>query len=215
MNLRAVIFDLDGVVIDTKEFHQAAWKRFGLEKGFPVSDEFFIETFGMTNASILPRLFGRELSVEEFESFVELKEAYFRESLQGKLLALPGASSLIGQLQAQGIKTALGTSTPAKNVQFVLAELKAHKWFDAISQDGDYKRGKPYPDVFLEAARRLGVEPSESVVIEDAVAGIQAAKAAGMRCVAVTTTNPREKLDDADLVVDSLAELRVDTLCAL
>lgn len=215
-NLRAVIFDLDGVVIDSKEFHQAAWRRFGLEAGFPVSDEFFIETFGMTNASILPRLFGRELSMEEFKNSVATKETYYLDSLKGKLIALPGALPLIRQIRSQGIKTALGTSAPPKNVQFVLTELNAERLFDAISQEGDYKQGKPYPDVFLEAARRLDVAASEAVVIEDAVAGVQAAKAAGMRCVAVTTTSARQELEkNADLVVDSLEELTVKTLCAL
>lgn len=207
--MRAVIFDQDGVVVNTLDQHRQAWQEVLAEQGYQLSNGEFRAIFGMRNEEIVQRLLGKDLSPERIRAICERKEMLYRHLIRRSLAPAPGLMALLADLRANGFRLALGTSAPPDNIALIFEKLQLEDRFDAVVSGADVARGKPYPDVFLLAAARLGVSPGHCVVIEDAVAGIKAARAAGMRCVAVTTTNPRETLlaAGADRVVDSLTEL--------
>ncbi|MBI3946207.1 MAG: HAD family phosphatase [Armatimonadetes bacterium] len=207
MTDQGVIFDLDGVLVDSSALHLESWRIVGAERGFTMTEALFRETFGMPNAQIFVRLFGHPLPEEEARELSERKEAVYRELAVGRLEALPGVVPLLRALRAEGFRLALGSSTPMSNIRVILDAIGVRECFDAVVCADDVTHGKPHPEVFLKAAERIGVPPECCVVVEDALVGVQAAKAAGMRCLAVTTTHPRERLQEADRVVDHLTEV--------
>lgn len=211
----AVIFDLDGVLVDSSLFHRESWRVVGRERGFEMTDELFWRTFGMPNRQILPLLFGRELPDDEVAELSERKEAVYRELAAGRMQPLPGATELVRAVAGAGFRVALGSSTPMSNIRVVLDALGIREYFEQIVCSDDVTHGKPHPEVFLKAAQRLGVEPNQCVVIEDAVVGVQAARAAGMRCLAVATTHPADKLHEADRVVLDLTYVTPETLAEM
>lgn len=208
----AVIWDMDGVIADTAPFHFRAWRALATENGVPFTEDDFRRGFGRRNPEILEGLLGRELSSEEIRALSQRKEDLFRQLIAGKIAAFPGALELMRALCAGRVNQALATSTPIENVDLILGTLGIADCFGAVVADKDVARGKPDPQAFLLAAERLGVSPERCVVIEDAVDGVKAAKSAGMKCIAVTNTHPRERLAQADLVVDSLVEVSVQTI---
>ncbi|WP_069801298.1 HAD family hydrolase [Thermogemmatispora onikobensis] len=214
--LLAVIWDLDGVIIDSAQAHFRAWQRLAQEEGWTLSEEDFRATFGMRNDRILPLLWG-EMPPERIRALSERKEAYFRELVRQnpQSLALPGALELLQAVHEAGIAQALASSTPPENIALISELLGLQRYLQVLISGEMVERGKPAPDIFLKAAEALQVPPSACVVIEDAVAGIEAAHAAGMRCLAVATTREPEALDEADLVVRSLSEVNVERLRAL
>jgi len=205
----AVLWDLDGVLVDTSQYHFAAWRRLLAEFGKQLSESEFRATFGLRNTEILPRWLPN-LSHEEVEELSKRKESYFQEVLPERIPMLPGAERLVRELAARGIAQAVASSTPRANLEAILSRLRLpiSVWVAAE----DVARGKPAPDVFLEAAERLGMPPHRCVVVEDAVAGVEGAHRAGMACLAVATTWPRDQLRGADRVVESLEEVSVEDL---
>ena len=214
-NAKAVIFDLDGVLVNTGEFHKQSWSDLAGRQGWEFSEEIFRQTFGMQNYQIIPILAGRQLPAGEIDRLSKWKEQRYRELVAGKLTLLDGVRDLIEDLKAQGFLLAVGTSTPRINLEFMLDHTQLHNCFNALVTSEDVTRGKPAPDTFLKAAQKLAVPPENCVVVEDAVPGVQAAKAAGMAVIAVTTTRSRADLAEADRVVDSLAELTADDFTKL
>jgi HAD superfamily hydrolase (TIGR01509 family) len=208
------IFDHDGVLVDSLEAHQAAWVELGERTGLPVTPAFIKETFGMANPSIFRRLVGESITPSEIARYTELKEACYRDLARGKIVLMDGVRDLLDRLTAAGFLLAVGTSGIRANLQLTIDETGLEGRFAAIASAEDFTHGKPDPEVFLVAARKAGVEPRHAVVFEDAVYGIQAAKAAGMRAIGVTTTNPAPALYEAgaDLVVETLAGFDVDAL---
>jgi len=201
--IEAVLWDLDGVLVDTGRFHYQAWCQLLSELGRSLSEEEFSRTFGLRNDLILRDMLG-EVSAEEVTRLSERKEALFRHHAAGRVTLLPGAIELVRRTRDEGRRMALVTSTPQANIDFVLEQVGLAGAFDAIVTAEDVSRGKPDPEGCLLAARRLGVMPERCLVIEDAPGGIEAARRAGMHSLAVTTTRPREELTAADAVVDSL-----------
>lgn len=212
---RAVIFDLDGVLVDSSQFHRESWRVVGRERGFDMTDELFWRTFGMPNRQILPLLLHRELADEEIAELSERKEEVYRELAAGRMMALPGSTELVAAVADAGFRVALGSSTPMSNIRVVLDALCIREFFEQIVCSDDVTHGKPHPEVFLKAAAKLNVPPLRCVVIEDAVVGVKAAKAAGMQCLAVATTHPAEKLTEADMVVPDLTHVGPVTLARL
>jgi beta-phosphoglucomutase len=212
--LQAVIFDFDGVILDSGDFHLRAWQEWAKVAGItkPLTEEWFQSTFGMRNHEIFPDLFERELSPGESEHHNDWKESMFREMARGKLKALPGAQALIEHLHESGIGIAIGTATPSENLEMLLRELHLADFFEVKITAADVKKGKPDPEVFLLGAKGLGIEPKHCVVIEDAAAGIEAANQAGMFSIAVTTTREAEHLAHADLILDSLEEVNLEKM---
>ncbi len=207
---KGVIFDLDGVLIDTGSFHKQAWYDLAQKERFEISDEVFYSTFGMQNHEIIPILAGRDLPPEEIERLSEWKEKRYRDLVAGKMTLLAGAKNLIDHLKKKGFLLAVGTSTPRVNVSLVLEQIPTLNSFDVLVTGEEVRKGKPHPDTFLKAAEKLSLAANRCVVLEDAVQGVEAGKAAGMAVVAVTTTRSPEDLKRADLIVDSLAELRAE-----
>ncbi|MDP2727867.1 MAG: HAD family phosphatase [Dehalococcoidia bacterium] len=208
---KAVIWDMDGVLVDTGAFHFRAWQRILRERGRDLTEKEFLESFGMKSVDILRNTLG-DLPPEELRFLAQRKEEYYREEIEGHLQPLPGVRTMLESLNQAGFHQALASSAPLRNINLVLESLGIRQNFEAIVSGDDVQQGKPNPAIFLEASRRLGVPPTCCVVVEDALAGVKAAKAAGMRCVAVTNTNPPDKLGEADMVVASLEEISPQTL---
>jgi beta-phosphoglucomutase len=209
--LRAAIWDMDGTLVDTAEQHFRAWVEVCRERGRDFTRADFAATFGRRNPEILAYLFGDGLGKGEAEAFADRKEALYRDAARGGIDLLPGVADLMEGLHQMGWKQAIGSSAPRANLELILELTGIDRYLGAVVAMEDTTRGKPDPQVFLVAAGRLGVEPKDAVVFEDAVAGVQAARAGGMRCVAVSFVghHPAEKLRDAgaDLVVGSLEEI--------
>jgi beta-phosphoglucomutase len=202
---RAVIFDIDGTIVDNMHLHAEAFGVFAERHGLPAltpADRARLD--GRRNSEIFPILFNREVGREEWQAYEREKEGLYRELSKGRLQPLKGLHTLIARLNEAAIPMALATSAPQLNVAHTLAELGLADAFSIIVRGDEVARGKPAPDVFIEAARRLGVAPADCLVFEDAPMGIEAAHAAGMRVVALTTsfqTAHLEQLDPAPTLV--------------
>lgn len=203
----AVIFDMDGVLIDSYQAHFVGWSRLYEELELPYSESEFALDFGRTSRDILYRRFGDDLADDRIRELDERKEALFRDSLREHFPAMDGALELIDSLAAADIPLAVGSSGPPENISLCLEKLGRREKFSAIVTGGDVTRGKPDPQVFQLAASRLGVDPKRCVVVEDATHGVTAANRAGMRSVALVGTTTRDALSAAHLIVDSLREL--------
>ena len=208
-NPLGVIFDMDGVLIDTYESHFRSWQMMAAEAGLTISEEQFAATFGRTSREVLGTLWGPDrFSPEEISRWDARKEELFRELIAADFPAMPGVESLLRGLAAAGFALAIGSSAPPENVELAVDRLQMRGLFDAIVTGADVTRGKPDPQVFMTAAARLRIPPEWSAVVEDAPLGIAAAQAAGAASIAlVSTGRKREQLTAADLVVDRLAEL--------
>jgi beta-phosphoglucomutase len=209
-----VIFDMDGVLVDTYHAHYKSWLAMAEPEGLSFSEEEFAETFGRTSREIIAHFWGEgRLDDQQIAEMDERKEAAFRRIVEDDFPAMPGAAELLGQLHRAGLKLAVGSSGPPENVALVLENLGAGPLFDAVVTGQDVSRGKPDPQVFLIAAERLGLKPQRCAVVEDAPPGVAAARAAGMASIGLASTGrTREDLDGADLVIDRLGELSADRL---
>lgn len=207
MAICAVIFDLDGVLIDSGPVHRESWRALGAELGVEVNDRAVGAVFGRQNRDIVPILFGDDRTPEEVRRLGGRKEELYRDLVRGKVPASEGAVELVRHYQAGGYQLAIGSSTPRANIDLALGEMGIAELFGVIVSSEDVSVGKPDPTVFLTAASRLGVSPGDCLVIEDAPAGVEAGKAAGMVVVALAGPHPREKLSHADRVISSLNEL--------
>lgn len=209
--LRAVIWDLDGVIIDSAEAHLKSWHRLAQEEGLPFSDEQFWATFGWRNDTIIPRLWGT-MPPERVRALADRKEAYFREFVRDTAAPLPGAIELLSSLHNAGYAQALASSTPIENIELISQVLGLKRYLSVFVSGETVARGKPAPDIFLKAAAELHVAPAQSLVIEDAVAGVEAAHAGGMRCIAVAGNRDLPGLRSADLMVKNLTEVNVERI---
>ncbi len=203
MEINGVIWDLDGIIVDTGEFHYQAWKRILAEHGISLNRESFRATFGMNNWGVLTSLLGSDITPEKASEISDRKEVAFRQLIRGRVKLMQGVQGLLKILKGASVRQAIASSTPSANIEAILNELHIAPFFIAMVS-ADFLPGKPDPAVFLKAADKIKVLPKHCVVIEDAVVGIEAAKRAGMRNIAVTTTNTAESLQAADLVVDRL-----------
>jgi beta-phosphoglucomutase len=209
----AVVWDLDGVIVDSAEAHNESWKRLATEYDLPYDPENdFKRIFGRHSVDIIEHLW-HITSREQAEKLAYAKESYFREAA-AHLTPLPGVVDLVKALEGAGWKQAIGSSAPLANVSLLLSSTGLTDYMQAIATGDDVSRGKPDPQVFLLAFERLGVPPSQGVVIEDAPAGIEAGNRAGAATLGVTTTQTRQTLLDAGAgrVVESLTEITVAAL---
>ena len=212
---RGVIWDLDGVIVDSAPFHFEAWREFTASKGKTYTQEDFKKTFGMRNEDILFYIFGERLERKFLNPWSDEKEERFRELIQGKVKPFPGVLPLVRSLNVAGYRQGIASSTPLKNISLILTSLRIIDVFNAIISGGEVARGKPDPEVFLKAAAGMSVAPDRCLVIEDAAAGIEAAKRAGMKSIGVTNTLSREQLASADRVVRSLEEVNMRIIAQL
>jgi len=210
----AVIFDMDGVLVDTYHAHFESWRRMAAEAGLEITEGDFAPTFGRTSREIIAALWGEgQYTDEQIAALDEKKEAAFREIIDADFPAMPGAAELLQSLQAASFALAVGSSGPPENIDMVLDRLGVGSRFRAVVTGMDVTRGKPDPQVFLVGSQRLGVPPQRCAVVEDAPLGVDAANAAGMASVGLASTGrTRQSLAAADLVIDSLNELSPQVL---
>jgi beta-phosphoglucomutase family hydrolase len=209
------IFDWDGVVIDSHAAHEESWTMLFNELGRPMPEGFFKRTFGMRNQQIIPLCFDfvKADDLAEIGQLGDRKEDLYRELLRRDgITPLPGVVPLLREMQALGIPRAVGSSTPRRNIETVMAMAGLEGLFDAIVSAEDVTVGKPDPQVFLKAAEKIGRDAARCVVFEDAHVGIEAGKRAGMKVVAVATTHPLASLTQADLALPDLDGVSVEQL---
>lgn len=211
----AAIFDWDGVIIDSSAQHERSWELLAAEINKPLPEGHFKRGFGKKNEVIIPDL-GWATDPAEVHQLGLRKEELYRDLVKRDgVTPLPGARELLQALREAGIPCAVGSSTHRRNIETIFDATGLRSYFQAVVTGEDVVHGKPAPDVFLTAAERLGAQPVRSVVFEDALVGIEAAHAGGMKCVAVATTNPIDLLGHADLAVQSLLEITIDGLRVL
>jgi beta-phosphoglucomutase len=211
--LGAVLWDMDGTLVDSEEYHWLSWRDTMLEHSRPITRDQFLESFGQRNDAILARWLGTNASTHLVQSIGDTKEERYRRLLRdGGLAPLPGAAEWVKQLHGEGWSQAIASSAPRANVEAVLEVIELGKYFQAIVSAEDVTKGKPDPQVFLTAASRLATPPSRCIVVEDAAAGVEAARRAGMRSIGVKRMGPPLP---ADLPVTSLAHLATNAFTNL
>ena len=219
MKNAAIIWDVDGTLVDTAELHFDAWVKLAAELGRPFTHADFAATFGRRNPEIIRFLFGEHHSDAEIAELGERKESYYRVEAAKGISLLPGVYRLLEAFEKLGLPQAIGSSAPRGNLEMILDLTGSRRFFQGIVGMEDTQRGKPDPQVFLIAAEKLQAQPARCVVFEDAVAGVQAAKAGGMKCVAVRFVghHSEESLREAgaDLVVPTLENLNVGAVVEL
>jgi beta-phosphoglucomutase family hydrolase len=209
---KAVIWDMDGVIADTALYHFEAWQEVFQKRGVSFTEDDFRRNFGQRNDTIIRNVLGAGLPPSEIDIIAGEKEEIFRQRVRQKIKPLPGAIELIELLKEHFFSMALASSAPIENIRLIIRSLDINNCFHAIVSGKEVKEGKPSPQGFLLAADKLGVAPENCIVVEDAVAGVTAAKGAGMHCLAVTNTHPRVSLKEADLIVDTLEAVSVSDL---
>lgn len=218
-NRRAAIWDVDGTLVDTAELHFQAWQAVCREQGRDFTRSDFAATFGQRNPEIIRTLFGECFTPEQIAAFGDRKEVLYRSAASKGVELLPGARRLVEDLHRAGFAQAIGSSAPRANLDLILRITGIARFFDAQVSSEDTQRGKPDPQVFVLAADRLGVVPARCVVLEDAVAGVQAARAGGMKCVAVRSVGHHSEASlrqaGADLVVDTLEQVSATAIADL
>jgi beta-phosphoglucomutase family hydrolase len=211
-SLKAVLWDMDGVIADTAALHCKSWQIAFAKRGVNFTEADFKHHFGQRNDTIIRSRLGKETTNADIEAIALDKEESFRDDASGKLAPFEGVVDLLNTIRSHGFLCAVASSAPLENVQLILKELGIESCFKAIVYGKEVSEGKPSPQVFLKAAQKLGASPQNCIVIEDSMAGVKAARSAGMRCIAVTNTHPTGKLIEADMVVNSLALVGIDDL---
>lgn len=196
------VFDLNGTLIDDIRFHFDAWQELARKHGRELDHATFQSWNGLKNEDIFPKFFGRTVSREEIAAFGDEKEAAYRAMYRPHLAPLAGAIAFLERLHGLGIRLAVASSAPPANRQMALEGLGLVERFDVVVE-AEHLPGKPAPDVFLEAARRLGVDPRACVAFEDAENGVRSAAAAGMTVVGITTNNSAAVLRAAGATYDA------------
>ena len=195
MPVRAFIFDMDGTMIDSMKHHAQSWEVFAQHHGLAIGiDDLMARTTGRTGAECMRELFQREIGEEEARSLVAQKEGIYRELFAPVFAEVGGFSAFSARAHDSGLRVGVGTAGDRHNIAFAMGHLALQPAPHAVVGGDEGLRGKPEPDIFLEAARRLGVAPAACVVFEDAPFGIEAARRAGMRAVGVCTTHAPEQL---------------------
>ncbi len=216
--MQALLFDLDGTLIDSMPLHHEAWRAWFARQGLPFDEDgFFAATAGRTNAEILADLYPGHSEAERGQ-MADDKEALYRDLAATRLNLIAGAQALLAQARQRGLKLAVCTAAPPGNIEVAFARFGLGAAVDTVTSPADGLRGKPHPDIFAEAARRLGADPAHCLVFEDAPLGIEAARRAGMRAFALTTSLPASAFESYPNLIGVAPDLRgidLDTLDTL
>jgi beta-phosphoglucomutase len=199
---------MDGTLIDSEEFHWISWRKAMANEGIAITREQFLSSFGQRNDSIIPRLLGAAATPERIEKISNAKEELYRQLVRTEgMTPLPGVANWLHRLHEQGWLQAIASAAPRANIEIVLEALSASHFFQAMVSAEDVHKGKPDPEVYLIAASRVGASPEKCIVVEDAVAGVEGARRAGMRSIGVSHDG---NCLPADVVVKSLELLGPD-----
>jgi beta-phosphoglucomutase family hydrolase len=203
----AVIFDMDGVLVDNAHYHERAFAEYFDRYGITLAPEMF----GRGNEELMAELFPNE-SKERHRELADGKEAYYRQIYESHIKPVAGLIEFLEDLKTNDVLIAVGSSAPVENIDFVLDKLRIRNYFDAVVVAAMVRRAKPAPDIYLKAAELLNIKPEKCIVFEDALAGIKAARAAGMKVVGVATSLPKERLTETDRIINNFTEITVDEL---
>jgi beta-phosphoglucomutase family hydrolase len=202
-NAKAVIFDLDGTLIDNNSYHLETWKKYLEKSGRSISDEEFNANFnGRTNQDVIEYIYGKKISKEKSLKYTLEKEALYREIYQPYIKPVFGLLELLEIVQTKKIPMAIATSGIQPNIDFMFEHIPIKKYFEVVVNSSHITKGKPDPEIYMKTASLLGVPAKNCLVFEDAVVGIKSAKAAGMKVIAIATTHPKEELSEADMIVE-------------
>lgn len=217
MAVQAAIFDMDGTIVDSMPYHVLAWQLFLSNKGKIVSDKDLKEKTHGTLFDIMPRFFGADISREESYRLAMEKEILFRNMYEPEMKPIDGLERWLQKLKKNNIKIGLGTAADFSNTNFTIDKLNLRQYFETIVTSDIVPVGKPNPEVFLYAAKKLGVAPEHCVVYEDTYSGVAAAKAAGMKVVAVTTMHKRADWESigVDGIIGNYYEANLEDLTEL
>jgi HAD superfamily hydrolase (TIGR01509 family) len=203
----AVIFDMDGVLIDSNPYHKIALRKFCSRYGYTLDDQQLLERiYGRTNRDWLTNLFG-SLPEEKIQAYTHEKEAIFRELYKDAITPLPGLIPFLNAMDRNGITRAIGTSAPAENVTFTLSATGMTSYFPIILDESFVTRGKPDPEIYIKAAAALGMPNERCFVFEDSLSGVEAGKRAGSPVVGVATTHSPEELKETNYVIRDFSNL--------
>lgn len=207
-HIQAVIFDLDGTILDNNSFHLESWLKYLESKNIKISQEDFNQYMsGRTNKDAIEYIFQRKMSDEEILKYTLEKEAVYRELYAPQLKPVKGFLKLLGYLKEKRIKMAIATSGIQPNIDFMFEHLPVKEYFAEIVNSAHIKNGKPDPEIYLLTAKKLKIEPTKCLVFEDSVPGIISAKSAGMMVIALTTTQLSHELAMADWVINDFEDL--------
>jgi len=210
---KAIIFDMDGTIVQSTEADYLAWKMVFEEHERKLSFEDYGPLLGIRSVEVARKELGLEGDAQQ--DALQKKLLYFEEIIAEEgIKPVPYVEDLLKHLKASPVKLALATSSRRKKMELVMKKLNLLRYFEAIVSGEDVLHGKPAPDIFLIAAERLELKQEECIVIEDAAMGVKAAKNAGMKCIAITTTHTKELLQNADLIIDSYEGLTLQNICS-
>ncbi len=209
----AAIFDMDGVLVNNTKYHFKSWQFIAAKFGVRLTWKFFKTRINGRRAEEDVKIIAKEkVSAREIARLAGEKEKFYRDSYKKFIKPVKGLVGFLSTLKKNRIKVAMATSAPAENIKFVLGKTGTGRFFDKIIDSSQVKKGKPNPEVFLKAAKLIKAKPQNCVVFEDALNGIKAAQRAGMKIVAITTTNKAKDLRQADLVIKDFSGLSVEKL---
>ncbi len=207
---------MDGVMVDNNLYHKRAWELFVQQHGFNLPEiELKEHVYGKINRDILLYLFGEDITDADIIKYANEKERFYQSIYSDYIKPTKGLIEFLNLLHSQNIPIAVATSAPPTNVGFVLSSLGVEKYFQIIVDDTDVKKGKPDPEIYLTTAKKLNMNPSDCVVFEDSLSGVQSAINAGMKVVAITTTHTKAELSNANLVIDDFSKLDINSLINL
>ena len=202
-DVQAVIFDLDGTLIDNNEFHLKAWRLYLQQVGREVSEEEYnAKLNGRTNKDVIEYIYGKEMSEEEILRYTLEKEAVYRDIYKPYIKPVEGLLDFLDMLNQKNIPLAIATSGIQVNINFMFEHIPIKKYFREVVNSAHIQKGKPDPEIYLKTASLLKIEPKHCLAFEDAVVGIKSAKSAGMKVIAISTTHPKSELSEADLIID-------------
>lgn len=217
MSPYAVAFDLDGTLIDNNHYHLLAWQAFYEKRNRKLSLEEYKTSFnGRTNADVVKYVFSnRDLSQELIDQYTSEKEELYREIYAPYIQPVKGLISLLDALQERKIPMVIATSGILPNIDYMFTHIPIRNYFSSIIYSANISKGKPDPEIYQLAAKQLGLAPENCIAFEDATVGIQSAKGAGMKVVALTTTHTKAELGEADRIIRDFSEISPENLNAL
>lgn len=216
MKMSGILFDVDGVLVDSYDAHLKSWQLVAAKDGFEFFETDFSDTFGMSGREIIDRIWKIPLGTGELRERDEHKEIAYREIVRDEFPAMPGAVAIVRRLHAAGMLIGIGSSGPRENVELAVEKLGIGEYLGAVVSGSDIRYGKPDPEVYLKGAEKLGLPCDRCVVIDDAIFGIESAHAAGMKCIAFHSRGHElEEYLEAEMVFDDLGKITPEIIESL